>query len=169
MPAPIPMSAEEIGRLRAELEHLKTAGRRRAREELVRARSYGDFRENAEFAEAKRAQAMLEGRIAELGGILGRAEVAESGTTSRVAVGATVVVLDLEAAEEICFTVRASGHSESGATLVTPDSPMGRALMGKSLSDEVEVEAPSGKHRYRILSVSFPGTPGPCQPPTEQA
>lgn len=169
MPARIPMSAEEIGRLRAELEHLKTIGRRHAREELVKARSYGDFRENAEFAEAKRAQAVLEGRIAELGDILGRAQVAESGAASRVAAGAMVVVLDLEAAEEICFTMRATGHSESGAILVTPDSPMGRALMGKSPSDEVEVEAPSGTHRYRILSVSFPDAQRPARPPTEPA
>jgi len=169
VPALIPMSAEEIGRLRAELEHLKTTGRRRAREELVRARSYGDFRENAEFGEAKRAQAVLEGRIAELEDILGRAQVAESGTASWVAVGATVVVVNLEAGEEICFTVRATGHTEPGATVVTPDSPMGRALMSKGPSDEVEVETPSGKHRYRVLSVSFPDAQRPCQPPTEPA
>lgn len=169
MPARIPMSAEEIGRLRAELEHLKTTGRRRAREELVKARSYGDFRENAEFAEAKRAQAVLEGRIVELGGILGRAQVVESGIDSQVAVGATVVVRDLEAEEEICLEVRATGHGDPGATVVTPDSPMGRALMGKSPPDEVEVETPSGKHRYRILSVSFPDAQLPCQPPTEPA
>jgi transcription elongation factor GreA len=163
------MSAEEIGRLRAGLEHLKTTGRRHAREELVRARSYGDFREKAEFGETKRAQAVLEGRIAELEGILGRAQVAESGTASRVAVGATVVVRDLAAAEEICFTVRATGHAEPGATVVTPDSPMGRALMGKSPPDEVEVETPSGEHRYGILSVSFPDAQRPCQPPTDPA
>lgn len=169
MPAPILMSAEEIGRLREELEHLKTTGRRRAREELVKARSYGDFRENAEFGEAKRAQAVLEGRIAELEGILGRAQVVESGTASRVAVGATVVVSDLDAAEEIRFTVRATADPGPGATVVTPDSPMGRALMGKSPSDEVEVETPSGKHRYRILSVWFPDAQPPCQPPTEPA
>ena len=156
MSPPVPMTAKEIARLRAELEHLKTVGRRRAREELVRARSYGDFRENAEFEEAKRAQAVLEGRIAELEDILGRAQVAESGTTSRIAVGATVVVCDLESADELRFTVLASGQPEEGAIAATPDSPMGRALMGKGPSDEVEVETPSGKHSYRILSVSFP-------------
>lgn len=169
MPARIPMSAEEIGRLRAELEHLKTTGRRRAREELVKARSYGDFRENAEFAEAKRAQAVLEGRIVELGGILGRAQVVESGIDSQVAVGATVVVRDLEAAEEICLEVRATADPGPGATVVTPDSPMGRALMGKSPPDEVEVETPSGKRSYRILSVSLLDAQLPCQPPTEPA
>jgi transcription elongation factor GreA len=151
------MTAKEIARLRAELEHLKTVGRRRAREELVRARSYGDFRENAEFEEAKRAQAVLEGRIAELEDILGRAQVAESSGASRVAVGATVVVCDLESADELRFAVLASGQPEEGEIAATPDSPMGRALMGKGPSDEVEVETPSGKHRYRIVSVSFPG------------
>lgn len=158
----IPMSAEEIERLRAELEELKTTGRRRAREELVKARSYGDFRENAEFEEAKRAQAMLEGRIVELGGILGRARVAETGTATCVAVGATVVVCDVEAEEEICFEVRAAGHGDPGAIVVTPDS-----LMGKSPSDEAQVETPSGTHTYRIVSVSFAGASGPSEPPTE--
>ncbi|MCJ7821912.1 MAG: transcription elongation factor GreA [Armatimonadetes bacterium] len=167
MPLSIPMSAEEIERLRAELEELKTTGRRRAREELVKARSYGDFRENAEFAEAKRAQAMLEGRIVELGGILGRAQVAEVGAASCVAVGATVVVCDVEAEEEICFEVRAGGHGDPGATVVTPDSPMGQALMGKSPSDEAQVETPLGTHTYRIVSVSFAGASGPCEPQTE--
>jgi transcription elongation GreA/GreB family factor len=58
--------------------------------------------------------------------------------------------------EEICLSVGLSAASEPAGRLVTPDSPMGRALMGKSVSDEVEVQTPSGTRRYRILSLTFP-------------
>jgi transcription elongation factor GreA len=155
MPEPIFMTAEEIERLGGELERLKTVGRRHAREELVKARSYGDFRENAEFAEAKRAQSILEGQIKELEGVLGRAQVMAPGAESRVAVGATIIALDLETLEEIRFNMRMAGQSESTGISVTPDSPIGRALMGKEALDEVEVETPTAKRRYRILSVTF--------------
>ena len=71
----IPMTAEEVQRLRDELEHLKTTGRRHSREELAKAMSFGDFRENSELDEAKRAHSVLEGRIADLQTLLGRAKV----------------------------------------------------------------------------------------------
>jgi transcription elongation factor GreA len=155
MPEPIFMTAEEIERLRGELERLKTQGRRRTREELVKARSYGDFRENAEFEEAKRAQSILEGQIKELEGVLGRAQVMPPGAISRVAVGAVVVAVDLETLAKIRFTVSTSVQPESDGMCVTPDSPVGRAFMGKEAPDEVDVETPTAKRRYRILSVSF--------------
>ena len=156
MPESIPMSAEEIARLEAEFERLKTEGRRNAREELVRARAYGDFRENAEFEEAKRAQSVLEGRIVELGDILGRAKLAEPGTASQVAVGAAVTVIDCETQAEFRFNVRATAAAalnDLDTITVTPDSPIGRALMGKAADDEIEVATPSGTRRYRILTV----------------
>jgi transcription elongation factor GreA len=155
MPEPIFMTAEEIKRLHDELERLKTQGRRRAREELVKARSYGDFRENAEFDEAKRAQSILEGQIKELEGVLGRAQVMASGAVSRVAVGATVIAVNLETLEKIRFDMRMAGQSDPAGICVTPDSPVGRALMGKEALDEIEVETPTAKRRYRILSVIF--------------
>ena len=155
MPNPIPMTADEIERLRAELEELKSHGRRRIREELAKALSYGDFTENAELDEAKRARAMLEGRITDLTQILGRAEVVIPGSGSCVTAGATIVACDLETMEEICFSIGLSPASELAGLPVTPDSPMGRALMGKSVLDEVEVQTPSGKRRYRILSLTW--------------
>lgn len=155
MPNQIPMTADEIERLRAELKELKSHGRRRIREELAKALSYGDFSENAELDEAKRARSMLEGRIADLTQILGRAEVVVPGSGSCVTAGTTVLACDLETMEEICFSIGLSPDSELAGLPVTPDSPMGRALMGKSVLDEVEVQTPSGKRRYRILSLTW--------------
>jgi len=156
MPPPIPMTAEELERLRAELERLKTEGRRQAREELAKARSFGDFRENAEYDEAKRAHAMLEGRIRELGDLLGSAQVVEGAKGDRVTVGATVMAHDLETMEEIRFSLGATGPCDPDAILVTPGSPIGRGLMGKKMLDVVAVDTPLGKRRYKILSVTFP-------------
>lgn len=151
----IPMTAEDVARLHAELEELKTVGRRRVRKDLAKALSFGDFRENAELDEAKRAHSMLEGRIADLVQLLGRVKVVEPGGDQRVAVGATVVASDLETQEEICLCVGMTDRADTPGSLVTPDSPVGRALMGRVVSDEIEVQTPSGARRYRILSVSF--------------
>lgn len=156
----IPMTAEDVARLHAELKELKTEGRRRVRKDLAQALSFGDFRENAELDEARRAHGILEGRIADLVQLLGRAEVVEPGGEARVAVGATVVASDLETQEEICLRVGVAGISETAGSLVTPDSPVGRALMGKGVSDEIEVQTPSGGRRYRLLSVTFPAREG---------
>jgi len=160
MPQQIPMTAEELARLRAEFERLKTQGRRQAREELAKARSFGDFRENAEYDEAKRAHAMLEGRIRELGDIIGSAQVVEALEGDRVTVGATVIAHDLETLEEIRFSLRATGPCDPDSILVTPGSPIGRGLMGRKVLDVVAVDTPSGKRQYRILSIAFPGQAG---------
>ena len=156
----IPMTAEDMARLHAELEELKTKGRRHIRKDLAKALSFGDFRENAELDEAKRAHGILEGRIDDLVQLLGRAEVVEPGGDGRVVVGATVVASDLETQEEICLCVGVTEASETAGSLVTPDSPVGRALMGKVVSDEIEVQTPSGARRYRLLSVTFPAREG---------
>jgi transcription elongation factor GreA len=149
------MTADEVERLRAELEELKSGGRRLVREEMAKAMSYGDFRENAELDEAKRAHAMLEGRIVDLTQMLGRAEVVAPGNGSCVTVGATVVVCDLETMEEDCLSVGVSPASDPSGIPVTADSPMGRALMGKNVLDEVEVQTPSGTRRYKIVSLTW--------------
>lgn len=156
----IPMTAEELERLRSELEHLKTEGRRKSRADLAKALSFGDYSENAELDEARRAHGILEGRIADLNLLLGRAQLVEPGADSCVTVGSVVTAVDLETMESVCFRVGVSGNSHPEDVCVTPDSPVGRALMGKSVSDEVEVQTPSGARRYRIASLSFSSPEG---------
>jgi transcription elongation factor GreA len=156
----IPMTPENFERLRAELESLQTTERRRIREDLAHAMSFGDFSENAELDEAKRAHSALEGRIAQLEKMISRAEVIDLTQSDQVSVGATVIAADLGTSEEICFLVGVGGHDDGDAIVVTPDSPVGRGLMGKCTQDEVEVETPMGKQRYKILSIEYPGICG---------
>jgi transcription elongation factor GreA len=156
MPKPLYLTADELERLDAELTHLKTAGRRQVRDTLVRSRAYGDFRENAEFDEAKRQQGMMEARILELENIVGVAQVIETTDTDRVAVGATVIACDLETSEEMTFCVRTAGPGDPTAITVTPDSPIGKCLMGKAVLDVAEATTPSGTRKYKIVSIAFP-------------
>jgi|WetSurMetagenome_2_1015567.scaffolds.fasta_scaffold144300_1 transcription elongation factor GreA len=152
----IPMTPENFERLCAELETLKTTERRQIREDLAHAMSFGDFSENAELDEAKRAHSTLEGRIAQLEKMISRVEVIDLTETDQVSVGATVIAADLGTMEEVCFQIGVGGHDDGEAIVVTPDSPVGKGLMGKRAEDEIEVETPVGTQRYRILSIEFP-------------
>lgn len=155
MPETIPMTAEDLKRLRSELDFLKTQERPRIREELAHARSFGDFSENAELDEAKRDYSTLEGRIAQLEATLSRVVVIDTSEMDQVAVGASVVVLDLSGKLEFRFNVRTSGADPAEGIVVTPDSPIGKGLIGKRVDDEVQVTTPAGMRAYRILAVEF--------------
>jgi transcription elongation factor GreA len=151
----IPMTPENFKRLCAELETLKTTERRQIREALAHAMSFGDFSENAELDEAKRAHSTLEGRIAQLEKMISRAEVIDLAESDQISVGATVIAEDLARQEEICLLVGVGNHDHAEAIVVTPDSPIGRELMGKRAQDEIEVETPAGRQKYRILSIAY--------------
>jgi transcription elongation factor GreA len=155
----IPMTAVDYKRLKDEIELLKSQERARIREELAQARSYGDFSENAELEMAKQAHSALEGRIKQLEETFERAYVIESTGLAHVAVGATVTAADLETLDEICFNIGANGIHDHDGIVVTPDSPLGKGFMGKAAEDEVEVETPAGKRRYRVVAVEFAAPP----------
>lgn len=159
----IPMSEEQLARLRAELARMKSEERKQIRVDLAHARAFGDFNENAELDEAKRAHAALEGKIAQLEKIIARAEVIDATEPDRVSVGAKVIAADLGTQEELHFSIGSGGLEDPEAIVVTPDSPLGRGLMGLRAQEEVEVETPVGKQRYKILAVEFPGNDGAGQ------
>src|SRR5689334_25285284 len=134
--------------LQAELEELEGPKRRAAVEAIAVARAHGDLSENFEYHAAKNEQGLLERRIAILRSRLQHAQVideAEAAASGVVTVGATV---ELEREDGETMTVEIS--SVGG---VSPDSPVGRAVIGKAEGDEVEVEAPRGAWRARIVSI----------------
>lgn len=147
-------------KLKQELEHLKTVGRAQSAERIRRARAQGDLSENFEYHEAKRAQAMLEGRIRELQRILEIAKVVDHlpGEDGVITVGSVVTVKDLEHNEEWTFRVV---DTASAAVLVPEEeidhvsaaSPIGQAVVGKQVGDIVQVETPEGTVDYEILSI----------------
>jgi transcription elongation factor GreA len=156
------MSAENVltrqayEKLRKELEHLKGTVRLQVAEAIREAKSHGDLRENAAYHEAKLNQARLDSRIAEMEKMLQLAKVVETNTDSEVAdMGATVKLQDLEWGDELEITLVSSFEADPSNDLISVSSPMGSAIVGKSVGDEVEFESPAGKQRYKIISFKF--------------
>lgn len=141
-----------LDKLQAELEELKTTGRQEIEERIAEARSHGDLRENADYDAAKNDQGLMEARIRKLEHIINIAEVREVEDTGRVEVGSVVTVVDSDGDEMECF-VASQENKVVGLLLASPESPLGAALLGKAIGDEVEYEAPAGTMKATIRDV----------------
>ena len=149
------ITSARLKELEQELNYLKTTREKEVAEQIKEARSFGDLSENSEYDEAKNEQARLYGRIAEVENILANAVIIEEGeeNTGRVGVGCKVRVLDLELDEEEEYSIVGSQEADPMNYRISDDSPFGRAMVGKGEGDIVEVEAPVGILKFRIVSV----------------
>ena len=142
-------------KLQKELENLRTIGRTEIAEKIKVARGYGDLSENSEYDEAKNEQAKIEARIVELEKILENVTIIEDVVDSDVVtVGVKVTVLDVEYEEELTYKVVGSAEADPANGLISDNSPVGRALVGAKIGDEVVAEAPAGELKFKILSIS---------------
>lgn len=146
--------------LEQELHYLKTTREQEVAEHLKEARSFGDLSENSEYDEAKNEQAQLYGRIAEVENILAHAVIIDDGlegveetTAGHVGLGCTVKVRDIELDETELYAIVGSQEADPINHRISDDSPFGRAMIGKTVGDTVEVEAPVGTLQFEILSV----------------
>jgi len=124
--------------------------------ELIKeARSFGDLSENSEYDEAKNEQGKLYSRMAELEDILSNYVVIEEEEKEGdfIRLGSTVTVLDKEFNEEETYKLVGSQEADPAKGTISEDSPFGKALLGNAVGDEVQVEAPAGVLRYRILEI----------------
>jgi transcription elongation factor GreA len=141
-------------KLQAELDHLRTEGRRHAAQRLKQAIELGDLRESGEYEDAKRNQAFIEGRIQELEVLLADVVLLEEGNGGDVvALGTTVRIRDEEGYEE-SWTIVTEAESSPRDGRISDVSPVGEALFGRSVNDTVEVETPDGLTRLTILDIS---------------
>ena len=149
------ITSARLKELEQELNYLKTTREKEVAEQIKEARSFGDLSENSEYDEAKNEQARLYGRIAEVENILANAVIIEEGeeNTGRVGLGCRVRVLDLEMDEEEEYSIVGSQEADPMNYRISDDSPFGRAMVGKGEGDIVEVEAPVGVLKFRIVSV----------------
>ena len=151
------LSAERYEELKQELTYLKTVREKEVADQIKEARSFGDLSENSEYDEAKNEQGKLYSRIAEVDNILANCvviEEEESGTDANsVRLGSKVKVLDLEFNEEENYQVVGSQEVDPMNGRISEDSPFGKALLGKTVGDEVLVEAPAGTLNYRVLDI----------------
>ena len=149
------LSPERHKELQDELVYLKTVREKEVAEMIKEARSYGDLSENSEYDEAKDEQGRVYSRIAEVENILANAVVIEENDdpADHVGLGCKVRVLDMDLEEEEEYTIVGSQEADPMNYRISDDSPFGRAMAGKKVGDIVEVEAPVGILKFRILKV----------------
>ncbi len=157
MATAITMTEEGYKALKKELEELKTVKREEISEKIRVARGYGDLSENSEYDEAKNDQALVEARISLVEDQLKNAVILDtkSISTEKVSIGTKVVLLDTEFGDEMEYRIVTAVESKSAMDAITAESPVGEAIMGKRVGDEVVVKAPIGDITYQIKKISI--------------
>ena len=147
------ITKQGLEKLKKELERLKTIKRREIAQSLQKAKELGDLSENAEYSEAKESQSFNEGRISELGEIIkGAATIKTSANQGDIVqIGSTVQVKNGNIDRE--YTIVGSEEADPANGRISNKSPLGVAFLGKKTGDEVEIETPGGKMRYKILGI----------------
>ncbi|WP_120078507.1 transcription elongation factor GreA [Aurantiacibacter odishensis] len=151
----VPMLAEGYEKLTADLKALREE-RPKIVDAIEEARAHGDLSENAEYHAAKERQGQVEAQIAELEDKTSRAQIIDPATLSgdKVVFGATVTLLD-EDDKPVTYQIVGQAESDAKRGRVSYESPLARALIGKSVGDEVEVTVPSGEKFYLIDKIEF--------------
>ncbi|MCK9989406.1 MAG: transcription elongation factor GreA [Rugosibacter sp.] len=153
---PITLHGAEL--LRTELQRLKTVERPAVIAAIAEARSHGDLSENAEYDAAKERQGFIEGRIAEVEGKLGNAQIIDPASLDadgRVVFGATVELENMESGAVVTYQIVGDDEADIKLGKISFNSPVARALIGKFSGDDVEVQTPGGVHEFEILDVKY--------------
>ncbi|WP_280548867.1 MULTISPECIES: transcription elongation factor GreA [unclassified Halomonas] len=152
----VPMTVAGEKRLRKELEELKGEARPRVIAAIAEAREHGDLKENAEYHAAREQQGFIEGRIQEIEGKLGSAQVIDVTKlpqTGKVIFGVTVGLINLETDDEVTYRIVGEDEANIKEGRISVTSPIARALIGKEEGDVVVVRTPGGEVEYEISSV----------------
>jgi transcription elongation factor GreA len=149
------LTPEGHQKLKEEIEHLSTVRRREVAERIKQAREFGDIAENSEYDDAKNEQAMLEHRIATLEERLKSARVIQKKEIPAgvVAVGTKVRLRDLDAKETIEYHIVGSAEANPAEHKLSNESPVGKAIIGKKKGETVEVTAPRGSLKFKIMEI----------------
>jgi transcription elongation factor GreA len=149
------LTPQGYDKLKTEIEYLSTQKRREIAERIKTAREFGDIAENAEYDDAKNEQALLEHRIATLEERLAAARVIEADEVSSdvVSIGSRVKLKDIDAGETVEYHIVGSAEANPGEHRLSNESPVGRAIIGRKKGEIVEVSAPRGSLKFKILDI----------------
>jgi len=149
------MTYEGVKKLESELEYLKTVKRKEITEKIKVALGYGDLSENSEYDEAKNEQAFVEGKIVQLENTLRNASVIDESDISSdvVGIGSRVTVYDFDFEEEVTYSIVGSTEADPMNFKISNESPVGSALLGHKVDDEVVVQVPNGMSKFKILEI----------------
>lgn len=152
----VPMTVQGEQALREELDRLKKVDRPRITQAIAEAREHGDLKENAEYHAAREQQSFAEGRIKELEHKLSHAQIIDIQAipaTGKVIFGVTVTLVEIENDRTVTYRIVGEDEADAKANLISINSPIARALVGKMEGDEVTVIAPGGNVDYEIEAV----------------
>ena len=149
------LTQEGYNKLEEEVELLKTVRRKEVAERIKVAISFGDLSENAEYDEAKNEQAQVEERIMKLENMIRKAVIIDESQIDLnvVTIGSIVKVKDVEFDEEVEYTIVGSAEADPYDGKISNESPVGKALLGKSVGEEVDVQVPDGIAKFKILEI----------------
>ena len=153
-----PITVSGLQKLKDELSELKNVKRPQIVSAIAEARSHGDLKENAEYHAAKEQQAQLEGRVIAINDIIARAnivDVTKIENNGSVIFGSTVKVKDLESNKSKEFRIVGQDEADVNKNLIYFKSPIGKALISKSLGEMVTVKTPSGEKSFEILDIKY--------------
>jgi transcription elongation factor GreA len=154
----VPITLRGAEALRVELRKLKSEARPNVIKAIAEARAHGDLSENAEYHAAREQQGFIEGRIQELEGKLGNAEiidVTQIPNQGKVIFGATVDLEDEDSGAKVTYQIVGEDEADIKISRISFGSPIARALVGKAEGDAVEVVTPGGKRNYEIIAVRY--------------
>tara|TARA_B110000971_G_C19943186_1_gene469737 strand:- start:696 stop:1172 length:477 start_codon:yes stop_codon:yes gene_type:complete len=153
-----PITIEGLEKLKLELDQLKNIKRPQIVAAIAEARSHGDLKENAEYHAAKEQQAQTESRVIEINDLIARANVIDIKkieNNGNIIFGSTVTVKDLEDNKKKTYKIVGKDEAEISKNLIYFKSPIGKALIGKSLEDMVVVVTPSGDKTFEVLDIQY--------------
>ncbi len=152
-----PMTEYGYSKLTNELKNLKEFERPAVTKEIEIAREYGDLKENAEYHAAKERQVFIESRINELSDVLARAQVINPSSIAheRVSFGSTIKLIDMDSEEEFEYSIVGASESNPDIGLISYNSPLAKALIGKEEGDEIIAKLPAGDKSYEIIKIYY--------------
>ena len=153
-----PITIQGLEKLKVELDELKNIKRPKIVAAIAEARSHGDLKENAEYHAAKEQQAQMESRVIEINDIISRAnviDVTKVENNGNIIFGSTVTVQDLELNKKKTYKIVGKDEADISKNLIYFRSPIGKALIGKTLNEMVVVETPSGEKTFEILDIQY--------------
>jgi transcription elongation factor GreA len=150
------LTRDGLEKIEKELSFLKSVKRKEIAARIKQAISYGDITDNSEYEDAKNEQAFVEGRIATLEKLLRHARILEKTDDGNgfVTLGSTVCLKDLELDQDYTYTVVGTAEANPSESKISNESPVGKAILGLSVGDEVEVKVPAGSLKYKIIEIT---------------
>lgn len=150
------LTNEGLKKLEDELQELKIVKRKEIADKIKVALSFGDLSENSEYDEAKNEQAFVESRIMQIENMLKNVKILEESdvSTEKVSMGCIVKLLDLEFNEELSYQIVSSAESNPDQGRISDESPIGRSLLNRKIGEIIDVEAPVGILKFKILEIT---------------